>query len=91
MEKVGDYKWQQLSMWDFAPKNCVQVYAKSSHSNDVFNFYLLRVTEITGENSYKVETVTSIDGVPEGVLNYRNGELYLRVDGKNIKQDRLEY
>jgi len=86
MKKVGDYNWVQLSMWDFAPKNSVNIYVKSSHSNDVFHFYLLRVVEITSERSYRTEVVTSLDGIPCEVLSYRNGELYLKVNGKNIKQ-----
>ena len=84
MKKVGEYEWRQLSMWDFAPKNCVETYIKSQCGKHVFHYYLQRIKEVVSDNHWKVETVEDISGVPEEVLNWRNGDYKLRVDGKRV-------
>jgi hypothetical protein len=69
--KVGDYEWIQLSMWDFAPKQCVEKFVKSHDGRHTFHYYLRRVTEIASSNRWKSEIVTSDEGVPEDVLKWR--------------------
>ncbi len=80
--EVGDYKWHQLSMWDFAPKDCIQVHVKSECGRYVFHYYLLRTTEVINQNRWKTETVTSVDGVPADILHQHGGEVSIRKDGK---------
>jgi hypothetical protein len=85
MRKVGDYEWRQLSVWDFAPANCIEAYVK--RGDHILHFYLLRVNECVTDNHYRTEAVESIDAVPDAALKYRNGEIYIR---KNNVATKLE-
>lgn len=76
MRKVGDYQWDQLSMWDFAPDNCVESYVRSD--GRVLHFCLKQICELVAENHWRTRTVTEIGGVPDEVLGFRNGDVYLR-------------
>lgn len=76
MRKIGDYEWRQLSMWDFAAPNQIELYAPMG--DHVFHYVLLRITEVDG-NRWKTEPVTSINGVPSSVLTWREGTLVHRV------------
>ena len=82
MKKVGDYEWCQLSMWDFAPNDCVEKFVKSDCGKHVFHFYLKRIKEIVNDNHWKVETVTSLDGVPEEALSWRNNDYKIKSSNK---------
>lgn len=72
MRKVGDYQWHQLSMWEFAPEKCIEKF--TSPGGYTFHFYLRKVTEITSPNSWRLETVTFLDGVPDEILALKDGE-----------------
>ncbi len=87
MRKVGDYEWRQLSMWDFAPKNCVEKYVRSSCGAHIFHYYLLIITEVVSESHVKVKTVESDNLVPNDVLNWRNSSYTLRDDGNRHKKE----
>ena len=68
-------------MWDIAPEKCIVKYViiESLLSGKVScQFYLRRVYEIVSAAHYKAETVTSLDGVPEEVLNWRNDNYKVR-------------
>jgi hypothetical protein len=82
MRKVGDYSWAQLSMWDFSPENCVEKHVKSDCGKHIFHFYLKKIVEVFSESHWKVETVTSLEDVPEEVLNWRSNDYALKIDGK---------
>ena len=84
MKTVGEYQWEQISIWDFAPEDCIETYVRSSCGKHVFHFYLRQVTEVISDTHWKVVTVTSTDGVPEEVLNWRNGKWRVRVGGKRV-------
>lgn len=87
MRKVGDYDWQQVSMWESTPKNCVEKYitVESGLSGKVVcKFFLRRITEIVSDNHWRLETVESLEGVPEDVLNWRNDNYRLKVDGRAV-------
>jgi len=73
--RAGDYEWRQLSMWDFAAPNQIELYAPLG--GHVFHYVLLRITEVDG-NRWKTEPVTSINGVPSSVLTWREGNLVHR-------------
>ena len=87
MRKVGDYDWWQVSMWEDTPRNCVEKYITVEtglSGKQVCQFYLKRTKEIISDTRWKVETVESLDGVPEDVLNWRNDNYRLKVDGKAV-------
>ena len=86
MKKVGDYNWVQLSMWDFAPETCIETFVRSNDNKHVFHFYLQKITHVVDAGRYNVETVTSLDDIPEDTLNYRNGEWQFRKDYKVIER-----
>ena len=82
MKKVGDYDWKQVSMWETTPKNCIEKYIiveTGLSGKHVCQFYLLRVTGVVSDSHCKVETVEKLEGVPEDVLNWRNGDYHLKV------------
>jgi len=76
--KVGDYEWKQISMWDFAPDKCIEKWVRDTHSDMVFHYCLLRITETFPSGSRKMETVESTDGVPLTVLHWRNDDYKLK-------------
>jgi len=78
MEKVGDYKWNQLSMWDFSPDCCIETYVTSNDGKHVFHYYLTKVIEVINDRRYRTEVVISAEGVPEDVINWRNGEIHVK-------------
>jgi len=73
MRKVGDYEWNQVSVWDFTPAKCIEKFVKSDDGKHIFHYYLMRITEIKSDNQWSVETVKSLDNVPSDVLLWRNG------------------
>lgn len=72
MKNVGDYQWQQLSMWEFAPEKCVEKFVSSD--GHIFHYYLRKVIEVTSPNSWRLETVTALDGVPDEILALKDGD-----------------
>jgi hypothetical protein len=78
MRKVGDLEWRQLSQWEFAPKDSVQIFVKSLNGKHIFHFYLTKVAEITGVNSWRVEPVTSLKDVPEDIVNWRGSKAFIK-------------
>lgn len=81
MRQVGDYQWDQLSMWDFAPDDCVETFVKSDEHT--FHFVLKRITGIVTDHHWRTEVVKSTEGVPADVLGYRNGNVRVRANGKS--------
>jgi len=81
MVKVGYYNWRQISMWDFPPDNCVETYITAIDFGDTYHYYLTRVTEVISESSRKIETVVNVDEVPIEVLRWREGEVFIKVNG----------
>ena len=69
-------------MWDFSPENCVEKHVKSDCGKHIFHFYLKKIVEVFSESHWKVETVTSLEDVPEEVLNWRSNDYALKIDGK---------
>lgn len=80
--EVGDYEWRQLSIWDFAPDDCIETYVKSGDL--ILHFYLRKITEIFSENHYKTAVVSPNEEVPEEILSFRGGQVLRRCDGKRI-------
>lgn len=70
MKKIGDYDWSQVSKWEFTPDNCIEKLVNVGKVTCCF--YLTRTTKIISDNHSKFEVVTSLDGVPSEVLNWRN-------------------
>ncbi len=72
MRKVGDYSWRQISMWEFTPDVCIEKFIP--YDGGAFHFYLTRCYEIVDPktNHVKIETVESIEGVPDSILNWRD-------------------
>lgn len=79
MQEVGDYEWCQLSMWDFAPKPCIEKFVRSQCGHHLFHYYLRQVVEVVSDTHRKVKTVETLDGVPEDVLNWRNDNYKLKI------------
>lgn len=77
-KKVGEYIWRQLSMWDFAPKNCIETFVRSDDGKETFHFYLIRVIEIISESHYKTADVPHDEIVPESTLEWRSGKVNFR-------------
>lgn len=75
MKKVGQYEWRQLSMWDFAPEGSIVTYVDSKDNKHTFRYYLIKIVEVTSENSWRIETVKSIDGVPHDILTWMGGTI----------------
>ncbi len=76
MYKLNEYKWQQVSMWDSSPKNCIEKYYRSKDGEHIFHFYLIQYTEVSADGkSCKYTVVTDIENVPESILN-SNGTGY---------------
>jgi len=73
--RAGDYEWRQLSMWDFAAPNQIELYAPMG--GHVFHYVLLRITEVDG-NRWKTEPVTSVNDVPSSVFTEREGTIVHR-------------
>ncbi len=81
MRRVGDYNWQQISMWNFSPTNCIEKFVTVEtvlSGKQTCHFYLTIVSKIVAENHWEIETVTSLDGVPDEVLNWRNNNYRLK-------------
>ena len=82
MRAVGDYEWDQLSMRDFAPDNCIEKYVKSIGGTYTFHFYLNRISEIISPTQWRTEVVTSHENVPFDVLSWRCNDYYIRENNK---------
>ena len=72
MRQVGDYEWHQLSLFDFNPASCVETYIRTGRHT--FHFILHKTTEIVTDSHWKFEVVTSLDGVPKEIRNWRGGK-----------------
>lgn len=57
MNKVWDYKWFQLSMWDFAPQDSIQWFQLIRNGltdrDVVCHFYLRQCIEVVSENHHR--------------------------------------
>lgn len=71
MRTIGDYEWQQLSIWNFSPKNCIEKFIPSVCGKYLYHYYLLRIVEVVSDNQWKFEVVEKIEGVPSEVLKWR--------------------
>lgn len=83
MRVIGDYEWQQISMWDCTPEDCIQKLIASEDRRDIFTYYLTRVKEVVSDKQYKTEVVESLEGVPKEVLSWRNNNY--KIKGKGAK------
>ena len=84
MRKVGDYEWQQLSMWDMSPANCIQKFIPIDGTKECAHYILNRIIKVSDDGSgWTVEKVLSVDGVPLSVLEWRNTGYYNTVDHKS--------
>ena len=83
MRAVGDYEWEQLSMWDFAPDNCIEKYIKSIGETHTFHFYLKRISEIVSPTHWRTEVVTGAESVPIDILSWRCDDYYIRENNKS--------
>jgi len=58
MRKLNEVYWNQLSMWDFPPDNCIEKCTKQG--GRVWHYILLEVYEVTSNNSWKTHPVTDV-------------------------------
>ena len=67
--KVGDYKWEQLSMWEFAPEKAVEKYVPIINSltgkTHNLHYYLRQCTEVVSESHTRWRTVTKDEELEE--------------------------
>lgn len=90
-KEVGDYQWFQLSMWDFSPPNCIEMFIKSNiTTTGPFHYILKCMYERVSETHTKWYDVTDITNIPENVLQWREGAVYIKIDGKSIKYEKGE-
>jgi hypothetical protein len=64
------------------------MYRYSSCGKHLFHYYLRFKTERVSETHWKSETVTSLEGIPEGVIDYTKGEYYLKVNCGTTKLEK---
>ena len=83
IRQIGDISWEQLSIWDFAPDNCVESYIKDN--GQVFHYKLVRVREIISSSHWKIENVLSVEGISEDILFSRDREVFIKNDGKRTQ------
>lgn len=83
MRAVGDYEWEQVSMWDFAPDNCIEKYVDSIGGTHTFHFFLKRIVEIISPTQWQTEVVTNSEGVPIDVLSWRCNDYYIKENNKS--------
>jgi hypothetical protein len=88
MKKLGEYEWNQLSIWDFAPKDCIEKFIRSDDGKHVYHYYLRIVNEVVSDNHIRLKNVTSLDGVPEDVLNWKNDNYRLKIGGKAAESNK---
>lgn len=86
MREKGDVFWDQLSMWDFAPANCIECYLTREYGT--FHYVLKIVDEITSVNGYRTKYFQDTTKIPvecllgSDVVSYSINQ---RVDGKRIQ------
>ncbi len=72
MLKEGDYQWRQLSMWDFAPPNCIEKFEESENPMTGkkwhAHYYLRQCMSVDG-NSSQWRTVGKDEAIPDDVKN----------------------
>ena len=78
----AEYKWRQLSMWDFSEDNCVEKYVRGLNGGHLFHFVLEKLVSKEG-NVSTWETPSTDTGVPADVLSWETPEYYLKTDGKS--------
>ena len=86
------YYWEQISMWEGAPKDCIQVFKRSECGEHIFHFYLrerydrtVTPTDYGDAVGYKTRTVTGIEGVPDCVLEQHGSDISFRINYKTTK------
>jgi hypothetical protein len=72
--EIGDYEWNQLSMWDQSPNKCIEKFVQIGDRPEYAHYILSRIIEVHADNSWRVEYVENADGVPGEVLNWRNND-----------------
>ena len=77
-KEVGDYSWYQLSMWEFSPKKCVELFVRSSCGKHVYHYVLKRMYERVTPAHTKWVVVECLDSIPEDVLSWRNGQVKVK-------------
>jgi hypothetical protein len=73
MNKVGDFKWCQISQWDFAPDECVETFIRSQCGKHVFHYVLKICYAVISDTHTKWEVVKYLDNLPEEILAWRGG------------------
>lgn len=71
--KVGDYRWVQVSIWDFAPPKSIQKYPviinPMTEKPYTLHYYLSVCTDIVTDTHSKWRAVLEGEDVPEEILN----------------------
>ena len=75
MEKLGEHYWNQLSLWEHAPTPCVQTFVMAEDNKQVLRYYLMQVVDIVTDTHIRSKVVESVEGVPDDILNWRNGDI----------------
>jgi len=86
--KVGDLKWSQLSMWDSAPKDCIEKYEKSIDGNYMFHFVLHRTVEVFSDTHTRFDVPTEVAEIPKEFFK-EGADYYVRKDYKATKIEGL--
>lgn len=85
MRQIGDYEWEQLSMWDFSPSDCIEKFIPSDNGEHTFHYYLKRIVEIISPTHWRTEVVLIPDGVPQEVLTWRTPRYWVKNNNKSIE------
>lgn len=78
MKAKGEIYWNQLSMWDFSPPNCIEGYRRDGEH--MFHYFLKIVDEVIGDCQYRTKVVTELESVPKSLLEEMD-EVYVKVGG----------
>jgi len=78
--KLGEIYWDQLSIWEFSPDDCIEGYRKVKDS--IYHYVLKEVVEITANNSWKVVCTTDKTKVPCHPLM---DEVYLNINNNRTR------
>ena len=87
MAKIGEYRWRQISMWDFLPENCIAKFIHSEDGKHCFEYYLQVVVEVHNDNSYRVETAIDQINVPKDILEWRIPEYSVIKDRRRTQHE----
>ena len=80
MKQVGDVYWDQLSIWEFSPEECIEGYRKVGEH--VFHYVLKEVIKVTSHNNWKVAYTLDKNKIPKNPVM---DEIYLNTNDSRIK------